>query len=187
MTDAFRSLPEASYDGLRFPVERLEWTGGNDLVEHTAYRRPGADVEPTGRKAYRGTMVVALVNTPLLVARYGELFPRLRHDLLTRFDARPIASLMHPTLGSITAAIGEVSETADASDRGGVRLTVQFVEHNASVALAIGTAADTTPGAARSVAERSRDADAANVGVGGYRTTKPVVTAQLAFLAAAPR
>lgn len=184
MTDALRRLPEASYDGLRFPVERLDWQGGNDLVEHVAYRRPGADVEPTGRKALRGSMVVPLVNTPSLVAQYGELFPLLRSDLLRRFADSPIATLMHPTLGRFTAAIGEVSETADASDRGGVRMTVQFVEHNASVALVVGDDASGDPVAsAQTPTDLARAADRANIGVTGYQATSQTVAVQMAYLA----
>jgi len=188
VSDAFSNLPEASYDGLTFPVESLQWNGGNDIVEHVAYRRPGADIEPTGRRAYRGSMVLPLINTPSLVARYGELFPGLRYDLLRRFEDVPIATLMHPTLGQITAAIGEVSETATAEDRGGVRLTVNFVEHDASVALLVGTDGSSEPtNTTQSVSDLAKSADKANEGVSGYRSTSTIIDAQLAFLAAAPR
>ena len=186
--DALRSLPEATYDGIRFPVERLDIEGGNDLVEHVAYRRPGADVEPTGRKAWRGTMAIPLINTPVLVAQYGTLFPGLRRNLIERFADRPIATLMHPTLGQMTAAIGEVSETASPDDRGGVRMTVRFVEHDASVALLSGpdvTESPVNPQQGATVAARA--ADKANAGVAGYQTTLPVVSAQIAYLDAAPR
>ena len=188
MTDALSLLPEANYDGLVFPVERLDWTGGNDLVEHVAYRRPGADVEPTGRKPYRGSMVIPLINTPALVARYGELFPGLRFDLLDRFASTPIATLMHPTLGQITAAIGEVSESANADDRSGVRLTVQWVEHNASVALLVGTDATSDPvNATQSTPELARAADRANLSTAGYQSTSSTISAQMDYLSASPR
>lgn len=188
MTDALRNLPDASYDGLAFPVERADFTGGNDLAEHLAYRRPGADIEPTGRKPYRGSFTVPLINTPALVARYGELFPGLQFDLLDRFAARPIATLVHPTLGSLTAAIGEVSQSADASDRGGVRLTVQWVEHDASVSVLVGTDAAGTPtNASQSTSQLAASADKANAATPGYQVTKPTVDAQLTFLSAAPR
>lgn len=188
MTDALRNLPEATFAGVRFPVERLEWNGGNDLVEHTAYRRPGADVEPTGRKATRGSMTIPFINTPLLVARYGELFPGLRYDLLQAIEQTPIATLMHPTLGQMTAAIGDVSETASADDRGGVRMTVNFVEHNASVALLVGTEEGSVPtDTTQSVSESARAADAANSGIVGYQATRTTIDAKLAYLDAAPR
>lgn len=186
--DALRSLPEAAFDGVRFPVERIDTDGGNDIVEHVAYRRPGADVEPTGRKAWRGTMTVPLINTPILVARYGTLFPNLRRTLYDRFTERPIATLMHPTLGQFTAAIGEVSETASADDRGGVRLTMRFVEHDASVSLVAGPDVNATPvNPQQNATVAARAADRANAGVAGYQTTLPVVNAQIAYLDAAPR
>ena len=189
MTDALSALPECSYDGIVFPVERAEWDGGNDLVEHVAYRRPGADVEPTGRKAYRGTLTIPLVNAPRLVARYGELFPGLRFDLLTRFEERPIATLVHPTLGQITAAIGEVSETAEAGDRGGVRMTVRWVEHNASVALLLAETASGDPvDAAKSASKLAEDADTeVSALTSSYTPMQSVVDERLAFLDAAPR
>lgn len=188
MSDALSTLPECSFDGIVFPVERAEWEGGNDLVEHTAYRRPGADVEPTGRKAYRGTLTIPLINAPRLVARYGELFPELRGDLLRRFEESPIATMVHPTLGQITAAIGEVSESAEAGDRGGVRLTVRWIEHNASVALLVGDTASGDPvDAAQDVEQLATDADTANANTSGYQIMAPTISAQLAYLDAAPR
>lgn len=188
MTDALSLLPEASFDGLVFPVERAETQGGNDLVEHVAYRRPGADIEPTGRKAYRGSLTIPLINTPALVARYGELFPGLRYDLLTRFADRPIATLVHPTMGQLQAAIGEVSETAAPDDRSGVRLTVNWIEHDASVALLIGSDDSALPtNASQNVERLADDADKANAKTLGYAATKATIAQQVAFLDAAPR
>lgn len=188
MTDVLQSLPEASFDGITFPVERADWSGGNDLAEHVAYRRPGADIEPTGRKAYRGSFVIPLLNTPALVARYGELFPGLQFDLLDRFASRPIATLVHPTLGALTAAIGEVSQTAEAGERSGVRLTVQWIEHDASVSLLVGSDASGAPtNAAQSTSELAAGADRANASTPGYQITKPTIDAQIAYLDAAPR
>lgn len=189
MTDALSQLPECSYDGLIFPVERCDWQGGNDLVEHTAYRRPGADVEPTGRRALRGSLVVPLVNTERLVARYGQLFPGLRFDLLTRFEETPIGALMHPTLGRITVGIGEISESNGPEDRGGVRLTVQWVEHNASVALLISDTASGEPtDAAASTEQLATTADAQVAALDpNYSPMASVVTERLAYLNAAVR
>ena len=188
MTDALTNLPEASFAGITFPVERTDWQGGNDLAEHVAYRRPGADIEPTGRKAYRGTFTIPLINTPTLVARYGELFPGLRYDLLNAFFDTPIATLVHPTLGQMTAAIGEVSEVAEASDRSGVRMTVHFIEHDASVALLIGEDETALPtNASQNIERLSTDADKANATTAGYQATKATIASQVAFLDAAPR
>lgn len=189
MSDALSTLPECSFDGIVFPVERAEWEGGNDLVEHTAYRRPGADVEPTGRKAYRGTLTIPLINAPRLVARYGELFPELRGDLLRRFEESPIATMVHPTLGQITAAIGEVSESAEAGDRGGVRLTVRWIEHNASVALLVSDSASGDPvDAAQDVEQLATDADTeVSAMASTYTPMASVVSDRLAYLDAAAR
>ena len=50
MTD-FDVIPEASYRGILFPVESADVDGGTDFVEHTAYRRRGADMERDNVKA----------------------------------------------------------------------------------------------------------------------------------------
>lgn len=189
MTDALSDLPECSYEGTIFPVERCDWQGGNDLVEHTAYRRPGADIEPTGWKAYRGSLVIPLVNADRLVARYGELFPGLRYDLLRLFQDTPIGALVHPTLGRLTVGIGEISETTAPDDRGGVRLTVNWVEHDASVALLLSDSATGEPTDA--VASTEQLATEADTKVAAKATTyspmASVVTERLAYLSAAVR
>lgn len=51
MADVLANLAEAAYEGRTFPVQNAPTQGGNDVAEHTAYLRRGADVEPTGLKA----------------------------------------------------------------------------------------------------------------------------------------
>ena len=122
---AFDSLVDASYEGIRFPVTSAPVDGGHDSVEHRAYLRPGAVIEPTGRKAYRGTLVIPLVNTDLLMRRYGgPLFPDLLDRLRLKFQDRPLGRLVHPQLGPLDAHIASWPFELTAEDRGGVRMTV---------------------------------------------------------------
>ena len=123
MTD-FDVIPEASYRGILFPVESADVDGGTDFVEHTAYRRRGADMEPAGLKAYKGSLTIPLLNTGPLVQRYGTLWPDLRADLVQMFSDNPIGTLIHPTWGSLEVAILSWS-TKDSPDlRNGQRLTL---------------------------------------------------------------
>lgn len=188
MPDVLSTLQEASFDGLEFPVETVEVNGGNDLAEFSAFRRPGVDVQPTGRKAWRGSLVIPCINTPLLVAKYGTLFPNLAYDLVDKFTSKPIATLTLPTFGNLTAAVGAITHTSSAEDRGGVRLRVEFIEHNATAAL---LSADTASGApvdaSSSVPLLASTADAAGAPLPGYTPTASTVSAQQAYLDQAPR
>jgi len=189
MTDALSTLQEASYDGLSFPVQDVEMTGGNDLAEFLAFRRPAADLQPTGRKPWRGTLTIPLINTPQLVQRYGLLFPDLAFDLVDRFTAKPIAVLTLPTFGNLTAGIGGITHTTAAEDRGGVRLRVEVIEHNATAALlfADGNPAGQPTNASAALPLLATQADAAGAPLVGYRPTKATIDAQQAYLDGAPR
>jgi prophage DNA circulation protein len=189
MTDFLSQLPEASYEGKRFPVVSAETRGGNDVAQHVAYRRRGADVEFTGLRAYQGTFTIPLVNTPALVAKYGDLALGLRADLLDLFETRPIGSLQHPTYGLLTAAITEWSEPIDSSARNGVTWSVSWVEHNGTAGVLTGPDGALSQDTTTTVEELATAADtqAASVGVHGYTRTAPVVSSQVSFLESAPR
>ncbi len=134
MTDAFSALVEASYEGVAFPCSSAPFEGGHDSVEHRAYLRRGSAIEPTGLKAYRGTLVVPLVNAPALVRRFGTLFPDLLERLRLKFHDHPIGRLVHPVLGPLDAHIAGWPAELTAEDRGGARMTITWIEHSASVA-----------------------------------------------------
>jgi len=188
MSDFLSGLAEASYEGKRFPLVGAETKGGNDVARHVAYRRRGADVEFTGLRAYEGSFQIPLINTPALVAIYGDLANDLRADLLTLFESTPIGQLQHPTFGVLTAAITDWSEPIDAGARSGVTWSVQWVEHNGTASLTIGAdgSASATSGTVEDMAATA-DASAATAGVAGYTPTKPTIASGVEFLEAAPR
>ena len=189
MTDFLSQLPEASYEGKRFPVVSAETRGGNDVARHVAYRRRGADVEFTGLRAYEGSFTIPLVNTPALVAKYGDLALGLRADLLDLFETRPIGSLQHPTYGLLTAAITEWSEPIDSGARNGVTWSVSWVEHNGTAGILTGPDGALSQDTTATVEELATTADtqATSAGVRGYTRTAPTVSSQVAFLESAPR
>jgi len=160
MADAFSALVEASYDGIGFPVTSAPVEGGHDSVEHRAYLRRGSVIEPTGLKAYRGTLVIPLVNTDGLVRRYGTLFPDLLERLRLKFQDRPIGRLVHPLLGPLEAHVASWPVELTAEDRGGARMTLSWVENVASVA-----DANFAPDQGDSVEQVQRRADTADAAV----------------------
>lgn len=188
MADALSELAEAVYEGVRFPVEVAPTQGGNDFAEHTAYLRRGADMEPTGLRAYKGTLSIPLINTGTLVARYGELFPGLRFDLLNTFQTTPRGQLSHPTFGVLTVAITDWSERLTPDQRNGVMLDVSWVEHNGSASLLVGTDGQTPANTPTTVSEAATDADAKMAAVGsGYTPVKDTIDEQLVYLGEASR
>jgi len=187
MSDYLKDLAEFSYEGIRFPAQAAETMGGNDFVKHVAYRRRGADVEYTGQRAYSGSFTIPLVNSPQLVARYGDLASGVRYDLLNAFETTPIGSLQHPTYGLITAAIEEWSEPIDAGVRNGFVWTVKWSEHNATAGLLLGPDGALPTDTDATVETRAETADTLGAGVAGYRPTAPTARSQMTFLASAPR
>ena len=183
MTD-FDVIPEASYRGIRFPLETADVDGGNDFVEHVAYRRRGADMEPAGLKAYKGSLTIPLINSGPLVERYGTLWPDMRYDLVQMFSDHPIGTLIHPTWGSLEVAILSWS-TKDSPDlRNGQRLAVQWQEHNASLAslIALDGAVSTDP--TTTVQSLATTADTLSAGKAGYIPLAPVFSATMTALEA---
>lgn len=181
MTD-FDRLPEAEYRGIRFPVESSDMEGGNDFVEHTAYRRRGADMEPAGIKAYRGSLTIPLINTGPLVARYGTLWPDLRSDLIAEFEAHPIGTLVHPTWGTLEIAVQSWSASDAPEMRNGQRLKVTFEEHNASLASLVGLDGAVTTDPTTTVQTQAQTADALGALFAGYTPMEPDITATLNVL-----
>jgi prophage DNA circulation protein len=183
MTD-FDLIPEASYRGIRFPLETADVDGGNDFAEHVAYRRRGADMEPTGLKAYKGSLTIPLINSAPLVERYGTLWPDMRYDLVTEFTEHPIGTLIHPTWGSLEVAILSWSAKDSPDLRNGQRLTVQWQEHNASMASLIGLDGAVSTDPTTTVQALATTADELSAGKAGYVPLAPVFAVTMTALEA---
>lgn len=187
MTIDFDTLSEASYEGMTFPLGNAPSEGGNDIVEHVAYRRAGCDAEPTGWRAWKGTLTIPCVNTAVMVARYGTLWPDKINDLIALFQEKPRGELNHPTMGVMTVAITDVSRSAETGTRNGEVLTVKWVEHNASLALLIGATGTPTTDPTTTISEKAAEADAAGEDLAGYTPLADTIDAQALFLEETPR
>lgn len=188
MADLFREvLLAADFEGVSFPVERESAEFGNDIVEHTARGRDGADLEPTGWRARRGTLVAVFVNG---VEGQADLFPRRYTDLVAAIKAHPIGSFVHPVDGLMTAALKTGKRETSGDVRGGCRVTLEWVEHNATASsLATFSGAPATDAAASAVAraDAADDAMAAADPDATYVPTGTAVRNGLAYLESAPR
>lgn len=152
---------EASFERVTFPVENADTESGQDFAEHTALLAPGADIEPTGRKAKRGTLTVPCLNIPQLVEHYGEMFPGKYAELLRLWDEPRIGELFHPTRGSFRALMHRVREALVPTVRDGVVLTVEWVEHNAEASVNVAdSGASPADTASRAEAEATAADDA---------------------------
>jgi prophage DNA circulation protein len=168
MADILASLSEASYGGITFPVEAAPLEGGNDFAEHTAYRRPGADQEFTGRKPYTGSFTIPLLNIPALEKTYGTLFPDLLLRLVSAFEETPTGPMVHPLLGAFEAAITGWTHELDASVRNGVKMTVRWAEQNGTAYFLAPQTGTPDTVSSDTVSDLADKADEAGVGVTGY-------------------
>jgi prophage DNA circulation protein len=178
-------LVPASFEGETFVCVSLDTEEGHDAVEHRAYLRPGADIEPTGRRAKRGSLEIVLCNDIEADSIPGK------HKRLNRlFDEHPLGSLAHPTKGLMTALMKTRKEKVTGEQQGVITLTVDWIEHLASASSLAGFSGSPSadpPSAASTQAAAADEQMAAVAPSGGYTPTAPVVDEQLAFLETAPR
>lgn len=187
MATDFDRLSEATYQGVTFPVSDAPCEGGNDFAEHTAYRRAGADMEPTGWRAWSGSLTIPCINTEALTRRYGVLWPDKRTELLDLFRENPRGELSHPLLGNLVVAVTDVSQSGGSDVRNGVTLTVRWKEHNATLALLIGADGLPATDPVSTVVTRADAADAAGATLAGYQPVAATVDEQATYLEEAPR
>jgi prophage DNA circulation protein len=185
-SDALRLvLLDASYEGVSFPVTEMPVEGGHAVAEHAAYGRDGVDVEHCGREAYRGSLTIPLLNG--LKGYEGEdLYPGRFNELLDKFEKVPQGSLTHPLLGVLTVQIKSWKPAPDAAVRNGIALSVDWIEHNASVFRVTGTAGELPQDATQSVSAASEAADAEMAAVASDATPTAPVTATALATAEAP-
>ena len=187
MSTDFDALSEATYEGVLFPISDAPCDGGNDFAEHTAYRRPGADMEPTGWRAWSGSFTVPCVNTSGLTSRYGKMWPEKLSELLGLFKDKPRGALSHPLLGNLTVAITDVSQSGGSDVRNGVTLTLKWKEHNGSLALLVGSDGAVTNDPTTTLGTKAADADEAGAGLTGYVDVADTIDEQATLLESAPR
>jgi prophage DNA circulation protein len=170
----------AAFAGVEFPVERESTSLGHDIVEHTARGQDGADLEPTGWRARRGSIVV-----PLFIDLDPALFPDRHDELIEAIRRNPIGDFTHPFEGLMRATLKEIQRDGHPDERSGVRLTIQWIEHLASASSLTtfsGSPATDAPASAVANAATADTEMALADPAASYTPTSPVVVAQLAYL-----
>ncbi len=151
------NLENFAFEGISFPATSAKSDEGHDGAEHTAYGRRGADCEPTGLQAIRGTFTIACFDG--LDAPWGNVWSDRREDIKRAFREHPIGKLTHPLHGTFDAFIRSWPEQIDPNSQSGSTITVTFVEHNASASVVSSTRSNVSASAAA--------ADAAMAAIGG--------------------
>jgi prophage DNA circulation protein len=185
-----QTLLIGSYEGVFFPVIGADTTGGHTIIRHKAYKRRGADCEPTGQDEYSGTLQIALING--LRSWDNTLFPDVYNDLIKKFESTPIGNLSHPTKGTFTAGIEKWREhLTGKAPRNGVILDVPWVEHNGLAAVLPGLDGQSAPTNTTNAATiQATQADAAMAAVSPavpFQSVSATIDAQLTFLDAQTR
>lgn len=126
-----RTLARAAYRNIEFPVVSSKTSYGHDSVEHTAYLVPGADQEPTGLRAARGQLTVALSGN---IKGYGELYPSLYKRLCSEFEQNPRGLLRHPTRGLLEVLVSQWDEDVTTQVTDGLGFSFSWVEQGSRIA-----------------------------------------------------
>lgn len=163
MTDLLReTLQRARIESWEFPVTTMDQDGARAVSEHGAWLRDGDELVNGGRKAYRGMLTAALVNT---IPGYGELYPARYRDLLRAFETRGEMELAHPLLGTFRVMVPTWKPRPGAKVRNGIFLDFTWIEQRASVVGVVTTSTDRGAGdpeaevpAAAAVADESLSA-----------------------------
>jgi hypothetical protein len=74
-----RAVPRAAGAGQR----------GARRAKHDGVPPPRRRLEPTGLKAYDGSLTIPLLDVPALNARYGTMVPDVRERLIEAFESEP--------------------------------------------------------------------------------------------------
>lgn len=119
----------AAWEDLTFPLSECTQTGGRAVTENEAWRRDGAELVNGGRKAFRGKMTAAFLDT---IEGYGDLWPSKFEALLTRFYADAEGRLSHPLLGTFTAVVTSWEPKLSSKVQNGAFVEFEWVEQRAS-------------------------------------------------------
>ncbi len=169
----------ASYEGVPFPVQGAKTTTSHDGTGHKAYRRPGADWEPTGLNPDEGTLTI-----PAVTGVEGMEWPAGWMRLVAAVKAAPIGRLIHPTRGELRVFVHKLEESAEAETRNGVMGTLQWSQHNPTVQTV--PEGSSAAGSGHSAVAQAERADAALLAVGKSSTLASKVDAKFTLLTAAP-
>lgn len=134
MADSFDQLPRASFDYIKFPVTKVQVTGGLRDHVHEYPHSPGGSPEKLGRKLY--TFKLSTVFYDNLLGPWDEnLWPGDLSDLFNRFEDGLTSVLTIPTLGDIKAYCVNWSKEMTFKARSGETAELEFREDQASAFL----------------------------------------------------
>lgn len=129
----FDTLPRASFDDLDFPVSRIVVTCSLRDHVHEYPHSPGGAPEKLGRKLYEFSLSCPFYTGSKL---YPNLWPETLSALRLLFENQTSASLVIPTVGTITAYCTHWVETAEPkTGRNGVTVELSFREDQSDLFL----------------------------------------------------
>lgn len=132
MTDLLgRSLQRCSVESVAFPVTTTEQQGARGVVEHEQWRRDGAELTDTGRKAYRGKITAVFLQG--LTGWPDSLWPDDFTSLVALFENRTDdLRLAHPLLGTFQIRVPGWTPRVEPGTRNGGYVDFEWIEQRAS-------------------------------------------------------
>jgi prophage DNA circulation protein len=129
----FDTLRPVSFGGIQFPTQQVRVQGGVRDHVHEYPHQPGGAPEKLGRKLYE-INITADFQAALTNPSYRDLHARLG-QLRSMFETETSASLVLPTIGTITAYAVNWSQTMEAKNRSGERAELMFREDQSAAFL----------------------------------------------------
>lgn len=125
MPDIIDSFAKASFAGTAFPYTKLSIHGGLNHHVHSYLHRPGAEIEPLGRKPYEFTFHCEFHTT---MRAWVRAYPELLSTLFGIFDTEVTADLVVPNVGTVRAKAIKWTRDLTAKIRSGEPAEFVFLE-----------------------------------------------------------
>lgn len=131
MSGVLDNLIPAAYNSVQFPCQSVKTDGGHNIVEHKRVDRDGVVIENTGRKPNAYAITIPWLNG--LETGNGESWPSSLYPdqyalFLAQIEDRSPGTLTHPEFGDRLVAPVTWSTDLAPGQRGGVIMSVQFIE-----------------------------------------------------------
>ena len=128
--DVLSQLLECSFRAISFPVETLEVSFAQDVIQHKRMDRDGAKLENTGMGAITYTVKAPFCNSiskgPM--ETWKDLYPDTKNKVLDALQDRTTGDFIHPELGLRRCKATGVHSALDPNYRSGVVLNFTLVE-----------------------------------------------------------
>jgi prophage DNA circulation protein len=129
---ALQRLPRASWNGIEFPVKKVQLKGSLRHHVHEYPHAPGGAFENLGRKLYEVSMTASFMEN---FAQYPALYPDRLDRMRDSFETGAVGDLVVPQVGTIKARCINWSQTLEDKIQSGEMVELSFLEDQSQLFL----------------------------------------------------